>query len=218
VNVVRALFLFVSVVLACVASGASAAVKNGSIAIEKAAPARLQHDFKLGEQPEHLTYQLKDEAGLCVYQFGLQILVETEYPRLAFKNVTATIKGVKMRLTLETTLWVSKEGGARVQAHEEAHRAICELFYRDADQIATGFAQTLLGQKVTVPNKDRENGFRAELEKLQQRVLADYEKAVNERCAFAQKRFDEITDHGRADIPNAEAVEKALAEERARAR
>jgi hypothetical protein len=183
--------------IALLAAGAAAAPEKGSIGIEKATPVRLEQRFKLGEQPEHLTYQLKDEAGLCEYQFGLQILLETEYPRLAFKSVTATIRGVKMRLTLETTLWVSREGGAKVQAHEEAHRAICEAFYREAEKIA----QAIAGRA----------------KKIQQGMLAEYAKAVHERCAFAQKRFDELTDHGRTDIANDVAMEKAMAEERARA-
>src|SRR5215213_5783477 len=136
------------------------AAEKSSIAIEKATRVRLEQRFKLGEQPEHLTYQLKDEAGLCDYRFGLLIQIETEYPRLAVKNVTATVRGIKMRLTLDTTLWVSKEGGAKVQAHEEAHRAICEAFYRDADVVARSLAEKVIGQKLTVANKDRENAFK----------------------------------------------------------
>lgn len=190
--------------------------KSGSIGIEKTTPVRLEQRFRMSEKPQHLAFETKDDAGLCEYQFGFFVALETEYPRFAIKNVTATISSVKIQLTLQTTLWTSKEGGAKVQAHEEAHRRICEEYYREADRIATELAQKVLGQKITVPNRDRENGFKAELERIQQGMIGDYDKLVQQRCAFAQKRFDEITDHSRKDIPVAEAIEQAMTEEKAR--
>jgi hypothetical protein len=67
-----------------------------------------------------------------------------------------------------------------------------------------------------VPKSAGNDGLKAELEKVQKQILEGYKQLVMDRCEFAEHRFDEITDHSRKDVANADAVAMALAEEKAK--
>jgi hypothetical protein len=209
--------LLASILFAAACLGATPP-KNGDIKIEKGAPVRLEQQYAYGHLPAELAARsnLRDEAGLCDYQFGLQVEFGYEQPRLAIKNVTATITSIKITLGLQSTIWLSDQGGQRIRDHEEAHRTICETYYRDANKVAFDAALQQLGRKITVPKSTGGKGMQAELEKIQQEIYTAYTRQIMDACEFAEKRFDEITDHSRKDIANADAIAQALNEEQTR--
>lgn len=46
---------------------------------------------------------------------------------------------------------------------------------------------------------------------VHQAILAGYHRDVEERCRFAQERFDVITGHGRDPVANPTAMAQAIA-------
>jgi hypothetical protein len=195
---------------------AEGAAKKGTIHLDKKTSVHREKWFKPGEQPADLAYKLKNEAGLCDYRFGLQIEIGYELPRLALKNITATVTSIRMTLTLESTIWLAENSTPKIIDHEAAHRAIAETYYFSADKVAAALAEKAIGRKLTVPNKDRANGIRAAIEQLDQQMLAEFQRTVSDRCEFAEQRFDEITDHSRAKVSEQDAIDRAIAEEKNR--
>lgn len=57
-----------------------------------------------------------------------------------------------------------------------------------------------------------------ELHDLSKPPVDRWIQELNERCKFAQDRFDEITNHGLNPIPTEKAMAQALADEAARPR
>jgi len=94
---------------------------------------------------------------------------------------------------------------------EEAHRRISEYYYKNSTAVATELAEALIGKRFKGTGATRslaqQNGF--------DQIVAAYNDAymarTRARSAAANARFDEITDHGRKPIDEAEAFALAVA-------
>lgn len=168
-----------------------------------------------GRPPPHVSPFLKYELGLCRSSFGAVSQLGVQFPRNGRSTDMGTISSARVVLRLELQIWCVEGSGPDVLAHEETHRAISEHYYRLAEPVAHRLASALIGQSVPLPGRDPAAGVDDALRPLQERLLADYNREVEARCAFAQERFDAITDHGRDPIDNATAMARALADEAA---
>jgi hypothetical protein len=164
--------------------------------------------------PADLRKALGTEAGLCVYQFRCETRLSVDFPRFAISTVKATIESAVVETHLEITLWVPADGTAKLVAHEEAHRQICEAYYRDAQAIAEQAAGAFVGQRVKVPVAGRDAALKAILKDDQSRIIGQFMAETATRCGYAQERFDAITNHGRDPVPEADALARAIREER----
>ena len=119
---------------------------------------------------------------------------------------------------LDITVWTPANASPALVAHEETHREICEAYYEHVEAVARRLAEAVVGRKLTVPSANRESATDQAVRAVQKELIKNFLAQTAERCTDAQERFDLITDHSRNPIANADAKERALAEEFARAR
>jgi hypothetical protein len=145
-----------------------------------------------------------------VYSFGST----TEMEVRGVRGRSAQVTGIAVRPQLSITLWTPQNGPAKILKHEEAHRAICEVYYGKAESIARDLAQARLGQRLKAALQSKE-AVEAELKELQNHLIAAFLRETATRCDFAQARFDAITEHSRNAVEESPAILQAIAEEKA---
>jgi hypothetical protein len=128
------------------------------------------------------------------------------------RGKTARLSGVEVATRLQITLWTPLEGPAKVLAHEEGHRAICEIYYEGADLIARELGEREIGRQISSAIGDK-NAAEVELKKIQDALIAAFMRETARRCDFAQARFDAITQHSINPIDESAAITLALDEE-----
>lgn len=190
-----------------------------AIVVEQTAPRIVRRVYDPLNPPAEMLKKLKlPEAGLCEFDFGCKILTATDHTRFGLQSVEATVTSVRLVTHLDVTIWTVIESNAKLRAHEEGHREICEDYYRRAREVAVALARRALGTKLT---STRHNGGAAipELrEALQRKLAAEFLRETAERCVVAQEIYDTITAHGGNPISEADAVAQAVAAEQARPR
>ncbi len=156
------------------------------------------------------------EAGLCEFKFGCEIRTGTATPLFGLQTVEATVTSVHLVTHLDITIWTVTASNAKLRAHEEGHREICEEYYRDAGQIALRLAGQALGTKLTIALKNRDTATKEAVDAFQDKLLQEFLNETGIRCTVAQENFDRITAHGVRPVTEAAAITQALTEERAR--
>ncbi len=206
---------FLGIAGAVIAACSAPPVRPPAITVVRHPPVVAYDTFAPGRPPPHVSPFLQYERGLCRSSFGAITQICVEFPRLGRASVTGVVKSVHVVLRLDLQIWCMEGTGPEVLAHEEAHRAISEHYYRDAERVAHRLAAALIGRTVLLPGPDPAAAVADALRPLQESLLADYNREVEARCAWAQERFDAITEHGAAPIENAIAMARALADEAA---
>ena len=173
------------------------------------------HTHPPGRPPVGAAHLALFELGVCVTRFPISGIMQVEYPRFGYSSAGGVVASVSMTIGLSIEVWATEGREAEVLPHEETHRAISEHYFQEAEAIAHRLGRTFIGRKVVLPAMEIKAAVEEGLKPLQEELLARYEKEVKERCDFAQTRFDEITDNGRAVIGNKEAMTQAIAEEEA---
>jgi hypothetical protein len=177
--------------------------------------------------PDHPTDDMPGltppDVGLCVSEFGCEMKMTTT--TVDGRPTETKIEGVRMVTRLKITIWTRVLAPEREVRHEEGHRAISEAYYRRADAVARTLAEEVVGRRLfrVLRKRDRAAARRADTvaaacDALEGQLLEEYLAQTHWRCAFAQECLDEITDHGRNDVPEEQAVARAIAEESAHAR
>jgi hypothetical protein len=99
-----------------------------------------------------------------------------------------------------------------------APRRISELFSTGADDVARGLAQRYVGRTFGGEGDTPEAARKAALKKAISDLNGEYMRVTQAPAARVNEIFDELTDHGRNEVGNDEAIEKALERYRAEAR
>lgn len=181
------------------------------------APAEVERrEYDPKNPPAEMPKVTAAEAGVCWYNFSCDSVLESTTGTEPGKSVFATVKSVKFLLHLKIMVWTRVNATPKLVAHEEAHREIAEIYYRDADAIARALAEKLIGRRYALPLKGTRPAGQAIMRELQNELTADFIRDVADRCNFAQDRFDTITRHGLNPITEPEALARATAEERMR--
>lgn len=190
----------------------SAAAPPVTVHIEPAAIAR--RTFDPANPPAEMPRLEPPEIGQCVYEFSCEMETHIQRPALPFGLARARVVRTEITTRLDITLWTPTDGPEHVVIHEEAHREICEIYYRPAAEIARRLGEALVGTSLSSRARD-ERSIKAELQILQDQAIQAYLAETLTRCAVAQRRFDEITYHSRRDVSVREALAQAVAHERA---
>lgn len=177
------------------------------VRVEIAPPAVSRRTFDLSHPPPAMPKLRPPEVGTCVFKFDCGMETQASGSRLR----RAQVIDVVIRANLTITIWTPIGGPARVVAHEEAHRQICEVYYRPARDIA----ERIGWQAIAAPmDGDTQRELERELDVLQKRSIAEFLRETATRCEYAQERFDEITNHSMNPVPEATALAQAVLQER----
>lgn len=191
-------------------SGAAESAPVTSGVVVKIEPAKItRRTFDPENPPPEMPRLRPPEIGTCVYTFHCTTEMET---RGALAR-PAQLTGVEVSAKLTVTLWTPRDGPPKVLAHEEGHRAICEIFYDRADSVARRLAEREIGRTLNSAMQDK-RAVEAELKRIQDDLIAAFLRETATRCDFAGERFDVITEHSKNPISESDAITQALAEER----
>jgi hypothetical protein len=130
-------------------------------------------------------------------------------------TASARINSVEVKLTLEVTIWLPTYVRPKLAAHEEGHREIYERIYREAaERAARAEAEKLLGRTFTAGGADCRAAVEAAIRKANQRVMDGYVEATAGWAHRVGTRYDELTRHGRLDVPGVEeAIRQSFEDE-----
>lgn len=196
--------------LGLISAGAESAPATSGVVV-KIEPAKItRRTFDPENPPLEMPRLHPPEIGTCVYSFQCTTEMETRGPLAR----PAQLTGIEVSAKLTITLWTPRDGPPKVLAHEEGHRAICEIFYEQADAIGRRLAQREIGRTLKSTMQDK-RAVEAELKKIQDGLIAAFLRETAKRCDFAGERYDAITQHSKNPIPESAAIIQALAEERA---
>lgn len=193
--------------LALLGGSASATTPSVTVKIEPAEITRRAFDPR--NPPAEMPRLTPPEVGTCVYSFSCTSETEIRGGR----GRPARVTSIGVTTHLKITLWAPAAGPPKILAHEEGHRAICEVYYGPAESIARQLALREVGQMLHA-SVDHRSAAQGELKAIQSHILAAFLEATATRCDVAQKRFDALTDHSRNPISESTAIKQALAEEK----
>jgi hypothetical protein len=145
-----------------------------------------------------------DSDFLCTASVGGQAqLTDATHARL-------TITSVKESLELNIVIWLSTNSFKKLEDHENGHRKISEIYYKDADAVAKRVGQPYIGKQIDITGPDLHKAMAAELDKAGDEISSAYLK--NTAVETTQLRYDAINQHGVNDVPVADAIAQALKE------
>lgn len=179
-------------------------------------PAKIvRRTFDPQRPPADMPKLVPPEVGQCVYEFGCEMETRTERPALPVGAPRARVTATSITARLHITLWTPRGGPPAIVEHEEAHREICEIYYRPAAEIARRLGNRMVG--TTLPLTSRSQAAaEAALRDFQDRFIKEFLRETLTRCSFAQERFDALTHHSRASVDVRGAIAQAVADEAAR--
>ncbi|MCY2952445.1 MAG: hypothetical protein NTU53_10765 [Planctomycetota bacterium] len=196
-NPPRSIFTLMAAVLLI---GAPARAED-SIAIDKR-PVKVQTViFDPADPPNDMPKLAPQEAAVTRSTFGAATSVEVQVvdDREEAGQTTSTVKitAVNARLAMDVVIWLPEEPAEYLVAHEQGHRGISELFYKDAEQTMRKLAAKYIGQAIRgkgpTANAARQDAMRRVIGLLN----ADYMAATQVPSARVNAIFDKLTAHGR---------------------
>lgn len=182
-----------------------------AVAITLGAEQLEYRTFPKGRQPPGAEEHRRGRpvAGLCRWELEYACNAEFKFPRLGFKQVTATVTHVSVTASLRIVIWTEEGSPRSVVDHEEGHRAITRHFYAQVEPVARRAAQAIVGRKLSVPARGDHATRFAAIDGLQAEILATLSREIDARCSYAQDRFDDLT-YADPALPIAAAIARAL--------
>lgn len=198
--------------LLSLAPPSSDASPETAVAIEVVPAQIVRRTFDPKNPPADMPKLTPPEVGTCVYQFGCSTEAQARGSRSRLLPRPGRVTEIALRATLKVTLWTPVNGPAKILAHEEAHREICEYYYDNAEQVGRRLAERALG---TTLRSKASAEMERELDALQKTLIREFLSETATRCDLAQARFDAITNHSMSPIAEDVALTRAIAAEEA---
>jgi hypothetical protein len=150
------------------------------------------------------------ESGVCNTTFELAANVSYSAETLSPTTARVYVDELALTTRLSFDIYTVQGAPAKLRAHEEAHRAIGEYYYRSAPTIAEEIGRRLIGARFDGMGADPDAAQRDGFEKVIAAIERAYMTRVRIPSAAANVRFDDITNHGLNDIDEDEAIALAI--------
>lgn len=210
--------------LALVTASCAAAVLPVTRSAAQSAPVRVRREpvvvrrttFDPRHPPRDMPPLTPPESGVCKTTFELAASVSYSAERLSRTSARVYVDELDIVTRLTFDIYTIADAPAKLIAHEEAHRAIGEHFYRDAAKIAEDIGRRLIGATFDGTGATEEAAQQNGFDKVVAAIERDYMARVRIPSAAANERFDEITNHGLNPIAEADAIALVLGASAAR--
>lgn len=189
------------------------AASAASVQVRVNTPVVAYYTFPPGRPPPEAKELSGMEAGLCYTELSTEIRIGVEYPRFSIKKPVMTVTSIQFVVGARITIWVEEGSKPEILDHENGHRTISEHYYQQAHPLARKVGEKAVGRKLPLNGKPTDASVAAATEGLRAELLKEFEMQIDQRNRFAQAAFDLITDHSRNNVPNNEAVARAIARE-----
>jgi hypothetical protein len=209
----RAFVTFAAAVLGGGAlSGGTGRAQRSAVRVKREEPVIERTEFDPRRPPRDMPPLTPPESGVCKTTFELAASVSYSAERLTRSSARIYVDELDIVTRLRFDIFTVKGGPPKLRAHEEAHRAIGEHYYKNAARIAEDIGRRLIGATFDGSGADEEAAQRDGFEKVVAEIERAYMARVRIPSAAANERFDEITNHGLNPIDEADAIEQALAQ------
>jgi hypothetical protein len=189
----------------------SLAAQASSVRVRREPPVVARTEFDPRQPPENMPPLTPPESGICKTTFELAANVTYSAERLSPTRARIQVDELEIVTRLRFDIYTVRNAPPKLKAHEEAHRAIGEHYYREADKIAEEIGRRLIGATFEATGADEDAAQRAGFEQVIAAIERDYMARVRIPSAAANERFDAITKHGLESIEEDEALALALA-------
>jgi hypothetical protein len=186
--------------------------QRAAVRVTREEPVIERIEFDPQRPPPGMPQLTPPESGVCKTTFELSASVRYAAERLSATRARLYVEGLDIVIRLRFDIYTVQDGPPKLRAHEEAHRAIGEHFYRNAAQIAEDIGRRLIGATFDGSGSDEGAAQRDGFQRVVTTIEDAYMARVRIPSAAANERFDEITNHGVNPIDEAEAIALALGE------
>ncbi len=149
------------------------------------------------------------EAAVTESKFGCGVQIEVEVSQQPGEKPVMKITGVNATLKLAIVIWLPTDTTKKIKAHEEGHRQISETSYKNAKQTAEIIGAKFIGRQLTAASMS-ERDTQPVIRKACNDFCEQYLGVIEVPSQKVQERYDEITDHGRNDVPEKDAIARAM--------
>jgi hypothetical protein len=184
--------------------------QRAAVRVTREEPVIERIEFDPRWPPPGMPQLTPPESGVCKTTFELSASVRYSAERLSATTARLYVEGLDIVTRLRFDIYTVLGGPAKLRAHEEAHRAIGEHFYRNAAQIAEDIGRRLIGATFDGSGSDEDAAQRDGFQRVVATIEGAYMARVRIPSGAANERFDEITNHGVNPIGEAEAIALAL--------
>lgn len=198
------LLSFVLLALACPA-GAGAQVN-----ITRKAPLVQTRTFDPKDPPREMPPLKPGEAAVCESKYACQVEVEVAISTAPGEKPTCKVTGIKSDLGLVVIVWLPRGASQKLRAHEDGHRQISELYYANAEQVAKSLGEKYIGKELEIASAETDD-TRPVIQRVGHEFCQQYLGTIEAPSEKAQKRYDELTDHGRNKVNEKDAIRRAIA-------
>jgi hypothetical protein len=204
-----------AVFLACLFQLSSRALAADAITVTVQPAVVETKTFDPADPPQDMPALSQQEAAVAHSAFGVQSSLEAVVTGERSQNGQTTsalrVDAVQMELSLAVTLWLPHNAPRELVAHEQGHRRISEMFYKDAERIARAVAENYIGRTITGQGANPKAAREAALNKAINDLNMAYMSSTQVPSVRTNTLFDDITQHGRnTKITVDQAIRQAM--------
>lgn len=199
-HVAAALFLLASLL--------PAAAVVAQVTVKQAPVEAKVRTFDPKRPPAEMPPLSGDEAAVTSSKFSCGVRVEVSIT--PGDAPVMTITGVTVEIGLSVVEWLPTAVSPKIRAHEAAHRQISEHYYSRAGEAAKRIAQKYVGRTFRVASTESADTTPV-IRKAANEFSGEYFGATEVPAQKAQETFDRLTDHGRNDVPEKQAIRRSIA-------
>ena len=167
--------------------------------------------FDPKKPPKEMPALKGDEAAVTQSKFACGVQLDVEISQVGNEKPIAKIAGVEAKLKLDVTLWLPTNASKKIRAHEDGHRKISEVYYAKGEQMARELAEKYVGRAIDLPGVNGEEN-KPIIQRVANEFCEEYLGKIEVPSEKAQQTYDQLTDHGRNNMPENIAVERAISE------
>jgi len=165
--------------------------------------------FDANHPPADMPPLRDQEAAVTVSKFACGAQVQVDIVQNPGEKATAKIAGMDVTLRLEITVWLPENASGKIKTHEDGHRKISETFYARGEKVAKELADKYIGRSLAIDGPEPEQ-TKAVITRAANEYCQEYLGLIEGPSQKAQERYDLLTDHGRNDVPEKNAIKKAM--------
>lgn len=188
---------------------------TSAITVEQRPAAVDTRTFDPAAPPAEMPHLGPRERAITHSEFGIgaevRVLVRGDFRQGRGMASVVEVDGLDLDLGLEITEWLPEGAPASLVEHEDGHRRISELFYQDAEAIARRLGARYVGKSFRGEGRTVEQARRAAMDGVIRELNLDYLAATHSAASRVNELFDQITSHGRNDVPVDQAMRDAIA-------
>jgi hypothetical protein len=196
------------------ATAPTSAPVDERVAVDHQPPTWKRVDFEPGKVPDGVKITA-GEAAVTRFDFQCGAFFQWAIERSARERgewvVSVRPTHVRVKLTLENTLFLPTNATPKLEAHEQGHRTINDAVYQQAAAVARQEAARVLGRSWTGTGATEDDAVKAAGRAALEDFCAAYHRQISDKAYRVGQLYDEITDHGRLPIKEATAIDRAFA-------